>query len=163
HCGMRGITSDALRRMDLQSQSWEYASEMVLKSVHMHLRTTEVPVRFYKDQEGRLSRHKRSGWLSPWKAGWINLRASLVNGVDFFVLKAGIVLLLLGFLLTIPLANGPVTVGPITFSLHWMLAGLALTIFGLQCFYCGCVAQVLYDYSGSATKKWLRIFNYNRS
>ena len=44
HCGMRGITSDALARMDLQSQSWEYASEMVLKSVHMQLRTAEVPV-----------------------------------------------------------------------------------------------------------------------
>ena len=163
HCGMRGITRDALWRMDLQSQSWEYASEMVLKSVHMHLRTAEVPVRFYKDQEGRLSHHKRSGWLSPWKAGWINLRAMLVNGVDFFVLRPGLVLLVLGLLLTIPLANGPVTVGPITFSLHWMLAGLALTIFGLQCFYCGCVAQVLYDYSGSATKKWLRIFSYDRS
>jgi glycosyltransferase involved in cell wall biosynthesis len=28
HCGMRGITRDALVRMDLHSQSWEYASEM---------------------------------------------------------------------------------------------------------------------------------------
>src|SRR5205807_1954994 len=45
HCGMRGITRSALERMGLQSQSWEYASEMVLKSVHMRLRTTEVPVR----------------------------------------------------------------------------------------------------------------------
>ena len=44
HCGMRGITRDALARMDLRSQSWEYASEMVLKSVHMELRTAEVPV-----------------------------------------------------------------------------------------------------------------------
>ena len=43
HCGMRGITRDALERMGLRSQSWEYASEMVLKSVHMELRTTEVP------------------------------------------------------------------------------------------------------------------------
>ena len=50
---MRGITRDAFARMDLQSQSWEYASEMVLKSVHMHLRTAEVPVRFLKDREGR--------------------------------------------------------------------------------------------------------------
>ena len=29
HCGMRGITRDALARMDLHSQSWEYASEMI--------------------------------------------------------------------------------------------------------------------------------------
>ena len=40
-------------RMDLRSQSWEYASEMVLKSVHMRLRTEEVPIRFLKDREGR--------------------------------------------------------------------------------------------------------------
>ncbi|HEY0468597.1 MAG TPA: glycosyltransferase family 2 protein, partial [Polyangiaceae bacterium] len=33
HCGMRGIAKAAFVRMDLQSQSWEYASEMVLKSV----------------------------------------------------------------------------------------------------------------------------------
>ena len=63
HCGMRGITLDALRKMDLQSQSWEYASEMVLKSVRMELRTAEVPVRFLKDAQGRLSHHKRSGWF----------------------------------------------------------------------------------------------------
>jgi glycosyltransferase involved in cell wall biosynthesis len=163
HCGMRGISRQALRRMDLQAQSWEYASEMVLKSVHMELKTAEVPVRFYKDQEGRFSHHKRSGWLSPWQAGWINLRAMLVNGADFFVLKPGVVLLALGLLLTIPLAGGPVTVGPITFSLHWMLLGLALTIFGLQFVYCGCVAQVLYDYSGRATRKWLGVFRYTRS
>src|SRR4029078_844847 len=75
HCGMRGITRDALRKMDLQSQSWEYASEMVLKSPRMELRTTEVPVRFLKDEKGRLSHHKRSGWFSPWHAAWINLKA----------------------------------------------------------------------------------------
>jgi glycosyltransferase involved in cell wall biosynthesis len=163
HCGMRGISLQALRRMDLQSQSWEYASEMVLKSVHMDLKTAEVPVRFYKDAEGRLSHHKRSGWFSPWQAGWINLRAMLVNGADFFVLKPGIILLAMGLLLTIPVAAGPVTVGPITFSLHWMLLGLALTIFGLQFFYCGCVAQVLYDYSGKASRKWLGVFRYTHS
>src|SRR5690606_35558728 len=58
HCGMRGLTREAFQRMDLKSQSWEYASEMVLKSVHMKLRTSEVPIHFLKDREGRLSHHK---------------------------------------------------------------------------------------------------------
>ena len=96
HCGMRGITRDALERMDLHSESWEYASEMTLKSVQMELRTTEVPVRFLKDREGRLSHHRRSGWLSPWKAAWINLRAMFVYGSGFFVFKPGLVLMILG-------------------------------------------------------------------
>src|SRR3954451_23210676 len=98
HCGMRGITLHALKRMQLHSESWEYASEMVLKSVHMDLRTTEVPVRFLKDREGRLSHHKRAGWFSPWAAAWINLRAMFVYGSDFFLLKPGAVFALLGLL-----------------------------------------------------------------
>ena len=102
HCGMRGITRDALERMNLQSQSWEYASEMVLKSVHMELRTTEVPVTFLKDREGRVSHHKREGWLSPFKAAWINLRAMFIYGSDFFLFKPGLVLTVLGLLLTLP-------------------------------------------------------------
>ena len=89
HCGMRGIAREAFTRMRLGSVSWEYASEMVLKSVQMQLKTDEVPVRFLKDKEGRLSHHKRAGWLSPWKAGWANLRAMLVNGAEFFGAASG--------------------------------------------------------------------------
>jgi hypothetical protein len=160
---MRGITREAFLRMDLRSQSWEYASEMVLKSVHMKLRTDEVPIRFLKDRDGRLSHHKRSGWFSPWQAAWINLRAMFVYGANFFLFKPGLLLLVLGLLLTIPLSFGPVTAGPITFSLHWMLLGVSLSILGLQCVYMGILSQVFFDYSGRRTEDWFRRFPYNRS
>jgi glycosyltransferase involved in cell wall biosynthesis len=163
HCGMRGITRDALLRMDLRSQSWEYASEMVLKSVHMNLRTEEVPIRFLKDRDGRLSHHKRSGWFSPWAAAWINLRAMFVYGANFFLFKPGLLLLALGLMLTFPLSFGPVTVGPITFSLHWMLLGVSLANLGLQCVYMGILSQVFFDYSGRRTEAWFRRFPYNRT
>jgi glycosyltransferase involved in cell wall biosynthesis len=163
HCGMRGITRDALERMDISSQSWEYASEMVLKSVQMGLRTTEVPVRFLKDRDGRLSHHKRSGWLSPFRAAWINLRAMFVHGADYFALKPGVGLLTLGLLLTLPLAFGPITIAGITFSLYWMLLGAMLTILGLQSVFVGCIAQVLYDYAGQASRRWGRTFRYTRT
>jgi glycosyltransferase involved in cell wall biosynthesis len=163
HCGMRGITTDALIRMNLLSQSWEYASEMVLKSVRMRLKTAEVPVRFLKDRDGRLSHHKRSGWFSPWHAAWINLRAMFIYGSDFFVFRPGIVMLAIGLALTLPLSFGPIAVGPITFSLYWMLLGLTLSILGLQSFYLGCLAQVLCDYTGTARRRWLNVFRYTRS
>jgi glycosyltransferase involved in cell wall biosynthesis len=163
HCGMRGITKDALVRMDLRSQSWEYASEMVLKSVHMHLRTEEVPIRFLKDRDGRLSHHKRAGWFSPWHAAWINLRAMFIYGANFFLFRPGLVLLAVGCLLTFPLSFGPVTLGPITFSLHWMLLGMSLAVLGLQCVYMGILAQVLFDYSGDVAARWFRRFRYTRS
>lgn len=163
HCGMRGITKDALARMGLQSQSWEYASEMVLKSVHMRLRTAEVPVRFLKDREGRLSHHKRAGWFSPFHAAWINLRAMFVYGADFFLVKPGLAVLLLGLVLSLSVAGGPVAIGRVHLSLHWMLLGVTLALLGLQSLYAGGIAQVLHDYTGLARRRWLRLFPYTRT
>ena len=104
HCGMRGITRDALVRLDLESQSWEYASEMVLKA-----------------------------------------------------------LLALGLLLTVPVSLGPLPLGPITLSLNWMMLGLTLSVVGLQCFYLGCIVQVMYGYSAARAELWLRLFSYDRA
>jgi glycosyltransferase involved in cell wall biosynthesis len=163
HCGMRGITADAFRRMRIRSESWEYASEMVLRSVRMQLRTTEVPVRFLRDQPGRVSHHKRAGWTSPWKAAWTNLRAMFVYGADFFVYKPGIFLTVVGLALTLPLTFGPITIGRVTFSLYWMLIGVTLTLVGFQSFLSGCLAQMIYDETGHARDRWLRVFRYNRA
>jgi glycosyltransferase involved in cell wall biosynthesis len=163
HCGMRGITRDSLVSMNLQSQSWEYAAEMVLKSVQMELRTAEVPVRFLKDREGRVSHHRRQGWLSPWIAGWINLRSMLVHGAEFFALRPGLALLVVGLFLTLPLSFGPISLGRYSFSLYWMLFGMTLSIAGLQSFYLGCLSQLFHDYSGHARRRWLALFRYNRS
>ena len=163
HCGMRGITRDALIRIELESQSWEYASEMVLKSVCLGLKTTEVPVRFLKDKQGRLSHMKRGGWMEPWRAGWINLRAMLLYGSDFFLLRPGFGLLLLGLLLMLPETFGPMVIGPISLSLYWSLLGLSLSVVGLQSFYLGCIVQVIYDYYPAASVRWLRLFRFDRA
>jgi glycosyltransferase involved in cell wall biosynthesis len=163
HCGMRGMTRSALIRMDLHSQSWEYASEIVLKSVRMNLRTTEVPVRFLKDQEGRLSHHKRAGWFSPWQAAWINMKAMFIYGTDLFLFRPGFILLCVGLLLLLPMSLGPVRVGPVTFSLHWMLLGLTLCVLGLHGVYTGAIARIILDYNGDCTSRWLRRFSYTRS
>lgn len=163
HCGMRGITRDALVRLDLASQSWEYASEMVLKAVCLNLKTTEVPVHFLKDPAGRQSHMKRNGWREPWRAGWINLRAMLLYGADFFLLRPGLALLALGLLLTLPVGLGPVPLGRITLSLNWMMLGLTISVVGLQCFYLGCIVQVVYRYSPARAERWLRLFSYDRA
>ena len=163
HCGMRGITLEGLKAMGLSSQSWEYASEMVLKSVHLGLKTTEVPVRFLKDKEGRVSHHKRQGWFSPWQAAWINLKAMFIHGADFFLFKPGIFVLGLGLIVSIALAAGPVTIGRVKFSLYTELLGVTLSLVGLQSFYLGVLAQTFYDYSGKVRRRWLERFKYNRA
>jgi glycosyltransferase involved in cell wall biosynthesis len=163
HCGMRGITRDALERMDMRSQGWEYASEMVLRSVHMQLKTTEVPIRFLKDPEGRLSHMKRRGWLEPWRAGWYNLRAMLVYGVNFFLVKPGAVLLFAGLAFMIPLSFGPVSIGPLHLSLNTMLLAMATATLGLSMLLFGMVASILYDYSGRLQGRIERALPYNRT
>jgi len=163
HCGMRGIARDAFARMDMRSQGWEYASEMILRSVHMKLRTTEVPINFLRDSEGRLSHMKRRGWLEPWRAGWRNLRAMLINGVNFFLVKPGAVLLFLGLAFLIPLTFGPVSIGPLQMSLNTMLLAMVVATLGLSMLLFGGVASVMFDYSGQLQARLERALPYNRT
>ncbi len=163
HCGMRGITRESLMEMDLHSDSWDYSAEMIVKSVHMGLRTIEVPVPLLKDRNGRVSLHKRRGWFSPFQAAWLSQRSLFIYGPDFFVLKPGLVAFVIGLTITLVLNVGSITIGPVGFSLYWMLFGMTLTITGLQAFLLGCIAQVLFDYRGRARDRWLRLFPYTRS
>ena len=82
-------------------------SRLCLGTMTFGLQTEEVPVKFYKDREGRMSHHRRMGWLSPWIAGWLNLKVMLVYTPDSFLLKPGFALFGFGFLLAIALAAGP--------------------------------------------------------
>ena len=163
HCGMRGLTRDALVGMDLRSQGWEYASEMVLKSVHMLLVTTEVPIGFLKAPDGRLSHMKRRGWREPWRAGWMNLRAMLTYGVNFFLLKPGAALLVLGLPFLIVLTFGPVVIGPLSFSLNTMLLAMAVTTLGLSMLFSGAIASVLFDYSDTVQARIENALPFNRT
>jgi hypothetical protein len=162
HCGMRGLTRDALERIDLKSQSWEYASEMVLKAARLHLVTTEVPVRFYKDREGRVSHHRRMGWLSPWHAGWLNLKVMLVYSPDSFLLKPGLVMLATGILLSLTLAQGPITVGHLGLSLHWMLFGVTCATLGYSCIQIAILARVMHGLRPGLLGGLRRFLTYDR-
>jgi hypothetical protein len=162
HCGMRGLTRSALAKIDLKSQSWEYASEMVLKAARLRLRIAEVPVKFYKDREGRLSHHRRVGWLSPWIAGWINLKVMLVYSPDSFLLKPGLALGIMGLFLATALAAGPLMVGGIGFNLHWMLLGVTCATLGYSCVQIGILARIMHRLRPGIAERAQQFLTYNR-
>ena len=162
HCGMRGLTVDALKRIHLTSTGWEYASEMVLKASRLKLRISEVPVRFYKDREGRLSHHRRAGFWSPWFAGWINLKVMLVYSPDSFLIKPGAALFVPGMLLSAALMWGPVAVFGIGFELYWMLLGVSLAILGFALFQAGIVARLLHGLRNGIERRVLQGLTYDR-
>lgn len=159
HCGMRAMTKDAFIRMNLQSTSWEYASEMIIKSVHVGLKTTEVPIHFYANKNGRISHVVRGGWFTPWHAGWISLKKMFIFGANFFLFKPGIILFTLGIVTV-----GALTLGPIgRFSLYTMLLGMSFSIVGMIAISMGMIAEILYDYSNKKAAYWAKVFDYNRS
>lgn len=162
HCGMRGLTRSALERIDLKSQSWEYASEMVLKAARLKLVTAEVPVKFYKDREGRFSHHRRMGWLSPWIAGWLNLKVMLVYTPDSFLLKPGIALTAVGALIACALAMGPVTIGGVGFSLYWLLFGVTCVTLGYSSIQIGVLARVMHGLRPKSLERLRQILSYDR-
>ena len=124
--GCAASPRDALCGMNLQSQSWEYASEMVLKSVHMEPAHGRGAGALPQGPRGPAQPPQARGLvLAVVKAAWINLRAMFIYGADFFLLKPGCVLASCsGLLLTLPLSFGPIALGPVTFSLYWMLVGV---------------------------------------
>jgi glycosyltransferase involved in cell wall biosynthesis len=162
HCGMRAMTVEALRRIDLQSPGWEYASEMVLKAAKLRLRTTEVPVRFLKDREGRESHHKRAGWRSPWKAGWDNLKVMFLYAPEALLLIPGLLLLVPGIALCLALIGGPIDVGEFELSLNWSLLGMTATTVGYTLVWLAVLARVHHDLDPAYTDKVLRRFSFDR-
>jgi hypothetical protein len=163
HCGMRGITREALEKIELKSQSWEYASEMVLKAARLKLKFAEVPVKFYKDREGRLSHHRRAGWLSPWIAGWINLKVMLVYSPDSFLLRPGIMLASVGLLLSFVLGlGGPLTLFGVGLNLYWMLFGVTCSTLGYSCVQIGILARLMHGLRSGVAVPVQRWLTYDR-
>ena len=158
HCGMRAITLSALKRMNLESPEWEYASEMVLKAKKIKLRTAEIPIRFYKDRKGRVSHHKRIGWFSPWYAGWINLKVMFLYSPSFFLMGPGKISMVLGLLLFFALVKGQI----LFLSIHGMLLGITLTIMVYAALQMGMLSEVIYDFNPEESFKYKKPFSYNK-
>ena len=120
HCGLRGFTKDAYRRMQLNTGGMEFASEMVIKATLHGMRIAEVPITLHKD--GR----SRPPHLKPWRDGWRHLRFMLLFSPTWLFLMPGTVLTLLGVFFFIPLCFTPIPIGSAYLDTN------SLMLFGLQ-------------------------------
>lgn len=163
HCGMRAMTLEALQRIDLRSQGWEYASEMILKATKLKLRTAEVPIRFYKDREGRQSQHVRMGWWSPWKAGWDNLKVMFLYAPELLLTLPGAAALLLGLLMMlVTVVGGGIELLGVGLDNHFMLLGMALSLAGASGVQLGVLAKVKHNLDPSYRERLLQRVSYDR-
>jgi len=47
HCGMRGISAEAFRKMRLRTLGMEFATEMVVSALQNNIKTCEIPITYY--------------------------------------------------------------------------------------------------------------------
>jgi glycosyltransferase involved in cell wall biosynthesis len=160
HCGMRAVTTRALKRMNLVSKSWQYASEMIIKAKHLKLKTTEIPISFYKDKQGRISNLKRIGFWAPWHAGWITIQTILTWGISQIFIPLGYVLIFLSLPLLVILYDGPATIMKYELSLHSMMFLSLIFQVGFQLLMLGIVSKLFYEVTINKPLLFLQ-FNYS--
>lgn len=126
HCGLRGFSADAYKRMNLQTTGMEYASEMVIKSVTLGLRVSEVATVLRPD--GR----DRAPHLRPWRDGWRHLRFMLLFSPRWLFLYPGLVLMIGGLILGGLILPGPLMIGRVYLDVHTLLFACVAILLGFQ-------------------------------
>jgi glycosyltransferase involved in cell wall biosynthesis len=126
NCGMRGLSREAFRRLDLRAEGMELASEMVIKAALHGLSIREVPVTLHPDRRGRRPHLRR------WRDGWRHLEFMLLHAPDQLLFAPGLVALFLGLALALPVAFGPQVLFGRLFDFHYLFYGGALVLVGSQ-------------------------------
>src|SRR4051794_27896667 len=123
HCGMRGFRRDILPRLDLRTTGMEFASEMVIRASKEKLDIRQIPIEY----------HPRGGEskLSSFRDGWRHLRFLLVHSPTHLFLVPGIVLLVIGTLLSAA-SLAHLSLFGREWQLHSMIVGSLLMIVGTQ-------------------------------
>lgn len=124
HCGMRAIRTSTYRSLGCVTTGMEFASEMVIRSIRNKVRTTERDI-IYHAREGESK-------LRSFRDGWRHLRFMALHSPTSMLLIPGALLWLLGTILLVRLAFGPIMVNERAFDTHSLIAGGFLNIVSTQ-------------------------------
>jgi hypothetical protein len=154
NCGMRAFTADAARRMSLQCDGMEFASEMVIKAARARLRIVEVPIDYHPAVKARKAK------LRTFRDGWRHLRFMLVLCPQWLFVIPGLLLAVVGLACSAVLFSGSVTIGGVPLGLSAALATCALVLVGLQVAFFGVFAEAMTASwglgAGDPVSGWLR-------
>jgi hypothetical protein len=158
HCGLRGFSKDAFRRMDVRTTGMEFASEMVIKSTLQGMRIVELPIVLKKD--GR----SRPPHLRSWRDGWRHLRFMLLFSPLWLFLLPGLLMLFAGTAAGAWLIGGARRVGGVELDVHTLLACSFLVVLGYQTVIFGVFTKAFAIAHGlhpdpNPTGRWRRLLN----
>ncbi len=145
HCGMRGFRRDILPILDLRTTGMEFASEMVIRASKEKLRIAEFPIEY----------HPRGGEskLSSFRDGWRHLRFLLVHSPTHLFMVPGLVLTVLGALITGTVITQIDILGR-QWDNHTLVGGLLLMIVGTQVVGLGLCAHAYGTYFMGERDPW---------
>lgn len=148
HCGLRAISKDALKKLNLRSGGMEFASEMLIEAVCKDLRIAEVPITY--------SPRKGLSKLHSFTDGWRHVRFMMLYRPVPFLLVPGLLALVFGLALSggVYLQGGS--------RMHSLILGGLLLIIGYQMFLAGLYFEAFgasYGLSRPGRIKW--IINYH--
>jgi hypothetical protein len=156
HCGMRAFTKAAYEALDLRTSGMEFASEMVMKATLKRLPVAEVPITLHPD--GR----SRPPHLRAWRDGWRHLRFMLIYSPRWLFLVPGLVLTVVGSVVTLLLWHGSIRAFGIVFDAGTELIGAAMAICGVQLISLACFTKVFGIAEGLLPDdaRFSRVFRY---
>ena len=126
HCGLRGFSREAFENIDLKTTGMEFASEMIVKAKLNNLSITEVPTTLSPD--GR----SRAPHLNTWRDGWRHLRFLLLYSPRWLFLLPGLLLMIIGTILSFTLLSNPIIIKDVHLDIHTLLYASAMIIIGFQ-------------------------------
>jgi glycosyltransferase involved in cell wall biosynthesis len=155
NCGMRGLTKDLARRLDLRTTGMEFASESLIKAAKLGTRITEVPVTMWPDRRGRPPH------LRAFHDGWRHLRFILLYAPNWLFLFPGCLLMALGIGLVLWLLPGPRIAGGVGLDIHTMALAMMLALLGAHIIFVGMFAKVYcytekFSHNEPTLERWLK-------
>jgi glycosyltransferase involved in cell wall biosynthesis len=136
HCGMRAVSSNAFRQMQICSPGMELASEMVVKAVLAKMRIAEIPITLRADGRSQHGPH-----LRPFRDGWRHLRFMLLLSPTYLFMIPAALLMISGTVALAALGWGPVRIDGVGFDFHYMILGSLFAILGFQIMMTGLFAK----------------------
>jgi glycosyltransferase involved in cell wall biosynthesis len=145
HCGMRGLRTDVLERLDLRTTGMEFASEMVIRASKEKLRIAEFPIEY----------HPRGGEskLSSFRDGWRHLRFLLVHSPTHLFIVPGTLLAGVGTVIVVLVGGGLDFFGR-AWGIHALIGGALLMVVGTQVLALGLCAHAYGTYFMGDRDPW---------
>jgi hypothetical protein len=140
HCGMRAIRKEAYQRLRCVTTGMEFASEMVVRAVDLRQNIIQRDIEYHP----RVGESK----LNSFQDGWRHLRYMMLHSPTTILLLPGILFWLIGTVLTLRLAFGPVVWEGRHIDIHCMIMGGLLSIVSLQVITIGLLSKAYAHLSG---------------